>query len=466
MPKLIRLTTTDENANFESRFNSDIILKPNSKIALQNLSMEVVRSEIVIDSANELIKYSLKTGTEYNAIIPNGDYSASNIDDFLNGVSLALNKGISTFSGKEIGAKYYCRENKDGKIEIGYDISPYDTFKAQSSQVLENAHQAINTARRDGGTPGAYDSYITTDNARPFLKGCTSLRVKNKAITDSSGIIVALCDKPATTIGTPTIANIKHGLQIFKDGSNFKLNYIHNGTPNTYGSTVAGANSFIELALFEGDIHYNHYASSVASATEIHKQAYDYETNLYPYIFFLGADTNTIDYKFTKVSLDNPTTTLSGGFHDPDGTTLEALPTSKANPTDNYFDFGTPTLANFLGFNNTRSATINATDFKLVADNSFQPTDISDSFIVMLDSLNLSSYDAYDNSRKSMLAVIPKSDNNSLGEVIYEPNYPTYIDIDNAYDLNIRGIRARILKNDLTEIITNGLTTLTLLVDN
>ncbi len=33
--KLIRLVTTSPNANFDNTFNEDILLKPNSKIALQ-----------------------------------------------------------------------------------------------------------------------------------------------------------------------------------------------------------------------------------------------------------------------------------------------------------------------------------------------------------------------------------------------------------------------------------------------
>lgn len=465
MPKLIRLTTTDENARFESRFNSDIIIKPGSRIALQNLSMEVSRSEIVIDSANDLIRYSLKGGTEYTTTLTHDEYSAANATDLLNDIAVALNSGISTFSGKEIGAKYFCNEDSTGKIAIGYNINPYDTFSALSSQVLNNAYQAVNNAYRQGGTPGDFDSYISSDNARPILKGCTSLRIKLKAITDANGICLALCDKPASTIGTASIANVKYGLQVVNNAGTINANYIVNGTPTQYPTAIT-ATGYIELRVYNGVIEYVYYATANSNAIIIHNEVYNFKDNIFPYIFFVGADSNIIDYKLTKVSLDNPSSTVSGGYYDIDGAgNLEALPTSSARATDNYINLGTPTLASFLGFNNTISPTVNAINYTLTADEKFQPTDISDSFLVMLDSFNLSSYDSYDNTRKSLLAVVPKSDNNLTGEVIYEPNYPTFIDIDNAYEMSIRNIRARILKNDLSEIVTNGLTTLTLLIE-
>ena len=57
-------------------------------------------------------------------------------------------------------------------------------------------------------------------------------------------------------------------------------------------------------------------------------------------------------------------------------------------------------------------------------------------------------------------------DNTTLNRVIeYEPNNLNFIDIKNVRKLNIRNIRARILKSDLSQVKLKGLTTITVLLN-
>jgi hypothetical protein len=57
--KLIRLTTTDDLGVFSNTFNEDIIIEPNSRIALHSLTTQVNTENIVIDAQNDDIVYGI-----------------------------------------------------------------------------------------------------------------------------------------------------------------------------------------------------------------------------------------------------------------------------------------------------------------------------------------------------------------------------------------------------------------------
>ena len=105
------------------------------------------------------------------------------------------------------------------------------------------------------------------------------------------------------------------------------------------------------------------------------------------------------------------------------------------------------------------------------AESMFDITDTADSFVVEMLSLELDSYNSIDTpteksgGRRSILATVPKTEGDN-GTIIYEVNYPTFIDIRNKNPVAIRNIRARILKSDLTTLRITGTATMTLLLDN
>ena len=67
--KIVRLTTTDNNALFDNEFQSGLTLKPNSKIALQNLVCESVNNTLTINEGND--KLDLQKVVENNGIRKN-----------------------------------------------------------------------------------------------------------------------------------------------------------------------------------------------------------------------------------------------------------------------------------------------------------------------------------------------------------------------------------------------------------
>ena len=69
---------------------------------------------------------------------------------------------------------------------------------------------------------------------------------------------------------------------------------------------------------------------------------------------------------------------------------------------------------------------------------------------MLLDNLQLESYDGLVSQRKNILYTIDSSDD--TGKLVYEVPNPIYIDLNNQAPIALRNIRARILNNDYSDI--------------
>ena len=144
---------------------------------------------------------------------------------------------------------------------------------------------------------------------------------------------------------------------------------------------------------------------------------------------------------------------------------LFAPPRPQRNPSENVLTLN-PSISEFLGFNHPRIPQVGeiiAAEFDFVSESPFEPSEISDAFLIELLNLKCESYDGLKNQRKNILAVIPKS--NKDGEIIYETNTPFFIDLNNLNDILLRNIRLRVVKPDYSPLRILGQASIVLLVD-
>lgn len=190
-----------------------------------------------------------------------------------------------------------------------------------------------------------------------------------------------------------------------------------------------------------------------------------YGVNLYPVIIFRGGEDDTILSKvqYTADPYVNintyslPFETLVTGFQPP--------PQSNVS-TNILLRFGSISLATFLGFTNVsipQTGTIKGIEYTYESNNRFIISDVIDSFIFQLININLESYDSLSKQRKNILSVIPKTESIN-NQIIYEPNNLIFLDINNTDTLNLRNIKAQILKNDLSKLKISGVATATILI--
>lgn len=156
-----------------------------------------------------------------------------------------------------------------------------------------------------------------------------------------------------------------------------------------------------------------------------------------------------------------PSTVLSTVDSD---TLLGAQPPSQNRGRSNHsLTFGSKLLSDFLRFSNlSYTEQLNFANF--VADSMFDITDTADSFVVEMLSLDLDSYDSKTEGRRSILATVPKTENID-GSIVYEANYPTFINVRNKNPVALRNMWLRILKANLEPILITGTATITLLID-
>ena len=135
-------------------------------------------------------------------------------------------------------------------------------------------------------------------------------------------------------------------------------------------------------------------------------------------------------------------------------------------------------LANYFGFNSVVMNPLARTsvDATYIADNLFSKNIGTNTYLVELLNINISSYHTASatqqtnqeigGGRKSILASIPISERiiNSSGQIQYEPNNPFYISLNNKFPLNLRNIKARIISNDFSPIQTDGISEMSILI--
>jgi len=143
--KLIRLTSDTGDGNFNGIFNQEIVIKEDSEIALQSLSVERLSTDMVLTGDNNDIVFAsvnatpvttgkedigdLFVGNQAGRIVPFGPVDKSNYKEFLTNIGRAMNRVCDAFQtpakNAEWGVQHFAAENSAGKIEIGARISPF-----------------------------------------------------------------------------------------------------------------------------------------------------------------------------------------------------------------------------------------------------------------------------------------------------------------------------------------------------
>ena len=95
MVKMIRMTTQDPNGFYNNEFHSDIVIEPNSRIALHSMTAEINTESITISAGvNDNIQFKM---TDSDAVfrslhITPGTYNSSNYTTLFSDITTKMNK--------------------------------------------------------------------------------------------------------------------------------------------------------------------------------------------------------------------------------------------------------------------------------------------------------------------------------------------------------------------------------------
>ena len=128
--RLIRLTSNSSDGIIDNNFQAEILIKENSQIALDSLTTEISPFEIVIDTSNDEITFTIEVGkskADKTITLTHGTYggesaTARTYQQLLDEIELLMTKTLSTFretgTGKMLGSEYQVYYNTEGKTEI------------------------------------------------------------------------------------------------------------------------------------------------------------------------------------------------------------------------------------------------------------------------------------------------------------------------------------------------------------
>jgi hypothetical protein len=496
--KLIRLTTTDENANFNSTFNEDIIIEPFSKIALHSLTTQIETSQLVIDAQNNEIVFEI-AGVSRTITLNHGTYDKTNIDDLFTDFTNKLNLSL-TYRQSELAKQFqvstsqnkFVIQLKTGMVaEAVRDLTAGPTNKLIGSRFVNQifsggANPVPIYVQRNGGNDTTNDSFVFIKS--PITKGCGSSRsrIYSTPAGASGGYIVGLLSDPVnvnTTVIDPT--KIVFGVRFVDMTQPYKI--IKNGvesvstvSPIVSTNTGGASNDAITLNVFGGRIYadvVNTQPAPVPPATvgprvnglNIDSIDYNQQSDLYPVLIMVSSQTKIEHFQVSTDPFYNTANNIDTVPVDNDYG-LGAIPKFVSSEYNTVLTFNDIDLARLLGYINARIPQVGfiktvkgSCEYKSTYPLVFR--DIADTYLVEMMNLNIDAYDDIKKQHMNLLSVIPQWD--AVRErLVYSAMYPVFLSLNNPYRINLRELRCRILKEDLTGISTSGYSQITILIQN
>lgn len=512
--KLVRLTSKKNTALFDNQFNDEINLEPNSEIALQNLSLELVPKELVVDLDNHDIKWTIDGGDDarsedYEGVLTAGVYNKSNVSTLLFDIESTINDTINGGheddysvmpTGSELGTQWRAMIN-EGAVETPGHSSKNPHITKNIVIGYRHARTTTTLSTKDwevtgvGAVAGHTQRFARTDassgdNAAfcagkfPITWGCGGFGVATgPTLTDDGG---AADDVQGIFIGLTATKPVA-GDAIERADCEFGIQAPFNGTKYIIWKSGVQADS-IEDVETEDDmtferhagviyaVRYNNggereaitYAAQTDGAYMEYGQS-DHETYpLYPVIIVYGSDTST---EF-EVPVYNPDPYLYLKEPASNHGNLRVIPNNPATPVAISIELSQD-VALFLGYeqNFRFPATIGSTSFESYqsfgwfAGVVFSTAGVGDSFYVQLLSLGCQGYDGQAQGNQNILATIPSMDTVVQGSarVNFSSTFPVFLELNNTNAISLRNIRTRVLTSDGSAVATNGINQMTLL---
>jgi len=473
--KLFRIETNDDSGIFDTDFQEDIIIKPNSQVALNQASFEINFEKLIVDASNSGFTYQVNddgeiVGNFEHAIVDKSTYSG-----YLLLMQKSLNRFVNIALARNLGLQWKVFLDTNKRINIDYKISPIADYssefvlRAQSPTVVSydpvdgsfssdvakanNYQFAMSpyTICNGGGQFRSQVQLYSNGDADTNLNGCAVVLLK-KFIP--AGINLLLKDIH-TGVGFGLIANFYYYYSSVENNNAVKT---FTDIVPVIGALDSPNNPILAIDVTEGQLKVRVYTQG--GILEIFSVDYDQNTDLYPAIIFHGAVAN-IAMKNVRMTKDPWKSTPKSIILPHDPLQVVPLPVSSLTPANNRLILSS-SVANFLDYTDTTYGIIIASEVSYIAENDFFKHNSNDMYIIELLNISVDSYDSYTQGRLNYLGMIPSA---NRYHVVYNANFPVWLAMNNEKELTIRNIKCRILNADRSPVSCFGKSNLVLLFD-
>ena len=446
---LIRIHSISNDGNFDALFSEEIIVKPNSHIALKNLHFLRGAGDFVIDGSNNSIWFQIEDavgdyGGQHTVLLESETYTKDSITQLLQDITDKINTKLDIRSQQEFGTQVKMFLNNDSKIHyralrngLAF-FSPLTIEKDINIHFQSNGITTEDLNQKDWFNYSAKTPAIINDNEYntnfmyyniPFTKGCgvarlTIQKFQNTDVAVSAGVVLGLMAKSKEE------KLIKNTWEITDLDYYIRTNptNLHAGTYRAFPTTNANnqivptnvipsvnpvldyeRNDKMEIKISEGKItqtiHIYNVGAGIFQSFEIGSQDYPYDTSnepeFYVVVSILGDDSttqvlniegNTDPFKTPVDLLDKPElknyTTVS--------TTL-TIPNPHSTASVHNLTFGSIGLANAFGYISLSQNTFlrKTVDANYIAERVLSKFLFTDTFLFELLNLSVVSYDSF-----------------------------------------------------------------------
>jgi len=504
MVKLVRLTTTDQQAIFDNNFNTEILIEPKSQVALKSVTLERVRDVVTINESNKEIYFTIadrdtiENEQAQTAILTEEVYDPNLMNDpeqrLLTDIKHKINQ-YSQYNNFMLGVEANASE-VEGKVEIEFKQAPYqenqsDWIKDPVGSIVRevSGNNVFYKPDVSGSLPlGQVDLYQTKYMSKGVAQFGFQLGQVGTSTDDCWYMGFSYTDPQTGATPLFDINNIYWGVKLpSQNAGPAPYQTIDNGTlaattktPTWVSADNTDTNDFVTIkkyfdpaspgrTIFEvairpanGVISFT-YQKTIADA--------DLNKNFYPVLVFLSGNGNaSVKDLRSTISPYNPNhnhiTPTENIDYMVDEPTDKKLLNQISKHIRGFIQFQGDSLRKYLRYDTLRvPASGYNQGFPLIfkADKTYKPNNQADAFIVEFLNLPLTAWDGLVETRQPYLNVIPIQV--GVGDkLIYDTPFPIFIDIDNAQPLGLRNLKVRILNNDLSPFEMTGLASMTLLI--
>ena len=509
------LTEPGQKGFFEGIFNEEIIVEPESKIALQSVSVNRALEFLVVDTTTNKIRFQIQAanaggfGGLHTIDMNEKTYSRKNILEFFTEMVFRFHQKLSIDAGNEFGTQISAGINSKNFVSVEFKRQPRLQFSQDQDADLKISNGLIFNTVQLRRTISAQVSGATLESnfvasRIDWVKGCGVLRMRlNQFVNANGGVpagaVIGLVpntseNQDKLSNNTITVDDLEFAIRTNSDNltaSNYQMKFIGGGAGGYLDAGIAPHkatndatytdNDIIDIVLELGTIAgyiRQHTNSGGVEKTEIFRYtlttAEDQNKKYLPILGVFGANTTT-RIGLASASLDPfDSQNISLSPDAPHDETLGAVvkPTQSFNPQISNLIWPTLDMANYFGFDAVNQNPLllpsPTTGQAYTAGGSFARVISLNTYLIELLNLQVDSFHGLAQGRKNILAAVPVSENimSDSGQIQYEPNNLFFVDLKNKFPITLRNISARIIGNDFSEIETEGLAEIAILIKN
>lgn len=483
--RLLRLVSDINSNEWNTQFNEPIMIEPNSKLAVNNLTAKLVPfNEAIINNQTLTIQWN---GLYFNVAILDDTYNASNVNSLLQQITDDMNTEfqydafsqyqnatsiisseflISIKYGKVIAELKRCpRIEMSGVAYNGY-INTIEYGVVNDPTPTTTIYWDDNTV---GGNPtGGFNNRLLCD--APFIRGNGFFRAQIETLVDAGvpidqqgfEIILSKSNR-ATLVAGMTNTEANYGIGISYNGGVPRV--YHRVGPaitvvNTYAVEINAppydnTNTVVELFRNGDEIEFAYYASD-GTRYIIHNEPIQGYDELEAVLVF---HTNVLNCIAKRVCVNLSPFELEEIYNYATVDYWNVIDDNTQLDVTNSLTM-TRTLAHFFGFNSL-NITRYGNEMLIYADELIETITQLRNFILDLQNLNINSYDSQAKQRKNIIAGILSETNESL--VVSKENL-IFIDLLNKDPIDIRNLKIRLLNDNFQNVEIIGKAILTLLI--